>query len=311
MESHSAVLLIKLKRVARLLKFVQKKTDCSIEVEDRSCDKPATLHLQGDADAFRRLERFLKRFSHVRLALGVVAGFLLGIFFAYVLLPAGGAYLYSSSKGFLPPEYDALIKMKNINYQAIQIITHEQRPRNKRIRNISGKKHQLYEVNVDDSTTIQVVFDFSRKSLVKKIGQKKGTEILEKMVSKKMGETGIDSVTKYVAGMKGANISRNMASAVSRTTSAKIENSFRGQPVIKILATRDGTNYEFTNYIDFLDTYSREFTPEDTDDEEIKNGDYTREGRKYRTVSGEDRARYSEIVKSYVDSWFALRESHK
>lgn len=287
-------------RFLRLVDRLRKKGQCTVEIGEPS-DRP-TVQISADKKSAKMIESYLGGLGTKKLFVGFIIGLVAGIIAAYLFIPMTASYLYSSKKGLLPPQYDALIRMKSKSEQALQILEHEFKGNKKG--GVFGKKHMVFSAPINDSTTIELSYLISKKGVVKSISQKKGTQILEKTMKKKLSETGIDSAAKKYAGMESPDISDDVADAVTRTADMKIEKAFRSEPVIRIKTKFEGRDIIYANFFTFEGKHKKAFSAHDANSEEIKKYDHTKYRRKYRVPTTEDEYAYNALVGKFVEKFF-------
>lgn len=276
----SGVGWLKYKRLSRLLTALQKRCTCAIDVSPTAGRNACSL--STDEAGARVLDKLLGRMRRGAMARGVIVGLVLGVFAAYVLIPSGVTYVYSSKAGILPPEYDALMRAKNINEQAVQILEHEFKPKS---RGMFGGKKVYFETELNDSSTLMLTYDKSRKGLVASLGQRVGSGMAGDMVEKHTAGSGMDA---------------ELGDAVRRTTSMQVEKGFRSNPVLCVKTRIDGREVEFVNYCAPELGYQRDFLARDADTTDIKHRDHTHDKRDHRVPTVEEERLYRTLVHDFV-----------
>ncbi len=273
--------------LARLARRMKRHGGLSLQVSDTSVG----VRVSADEKAVRRLNRALQSFAAGRFARGVAAGVVLGILLAYFVLPSLSAYIYTSKKGYLPPEYDALLKTKNVNEQAVQILEHTFPAHEK---GVFGGKRVYFEAPVDDSSTIRLTYNTDRKGLVMSVSQNVGSRMVGGMVKKQVVKAGIDT-----------SLSEGVGDALQRTTSMSVEKGYRFEPVLTIATRVDGREAEFVNRCEDGRGHHREFSAHDADSSKVRNGDHTVARRGARIPTPEDQMRYNALVRAFVNAYHA------
>jgi hypothetical protein len=221
----------------------------------------------------------------------VLIGIAVGIASAYFILPSLSAYVYTSKKGYLPPEYDALLKTKNVNEQAVQILEHTFAPHEK---GGFGGKRVYFEAQIDDSSTIRLTYTTDRKGLVMAVSQSVGSKMVGGMVKEQVMKAGADTA-----------LSEGVGDALARTTSMSVEKGYRTLPVLTVTTLVEGREVEFVNrYADGLG-HRKEFSALDADSSEVREGDHTKARRGPRVPTPEDQQRYTELVRAFVAAYHA------
>jgi hypothetical protein len=284
----SDVSWLKYKRLARFLARLQRKTTCVFEVVPDGT-VPNTCRIAADNVSARQLNRQLGRLSFRKFRNGLLTGIVLGIVAAYVLIPTGATYWYSSRRGLLPPEYDALLRTKNINDQVMQILEHEFKARTK---GLFGGKRVLFEARIDDTTSITLACDAQRKGVVKSVGQRVGTRKVGSMVGSQVSRTGLDS-----------SVSEGLGEAVSRTVDMTVEKSFRSNPVLHVVTRVDGRETEFVNFCG--EKHRSDFTARDSDSTDTRDYDHTKVRRKHRVPTPDDERLYRALVQGFVGAYLS------
>ncbi|MBD3321775.1 MAG: hypothetical protein GF350_11825 [Chitinivibrionales bacterium] len=300
MPSEPPLSLIKYQKLLKLFMKLKKKSNFSIDIEETG-EKPA-IRISTDKKSAKLVDSYLGRLGSGKMFTGFAVGIFAGIIAAYFFIPLTASYFYSSKKGLLPPQYDALIRMKNKSEQALQILEHEFEGDKKG--GLFRKKRIVFAAPINDSTTIELTYDLLKKGVIKSVSQKKGTKILEKTMKNKIAGTGIDSAAKKYAGMESPDISDDVAEAVTRTTDMKIEKSFRANPVLRIITKHDGKDIEYANFFPFDGKHKKAFSTDDADEEDTENNDHTKYRRKYRVPTTEDQYAYTSLVTKFVEKFF-------
>lgn len=308
MKANNAVGLSKFKHLIRLLRKIQTTKRCQIEFVDDGSE--VECQFSADHESYQILNRHILLAGRVRLLIGMVCGFLLGLLSAYVIIPSGATYLYSSDQGLIPPQYDALFKTKKPHEQVIQILTHESQGEKRRRGGPFRGNQMLFATSVNDSTQIQLWYKLSKKSIIANIGQKKGEEFIKKTVQKSMDNSGIDSAAKYYAGIEGSNVADQVSDAVSRTTAMKVEQGFLSQPVIRIIVNGKRTKTVYTNFLPWEGSYNAEYSIKDSDPAHVPDRDNCVENRKERVPIPQDQLNYNAAVKEFIKNFLEQGSIH-
>ncbi len=301
MEANDAVGLSKFKYLIRLLNKLKITKRCQIEfVKD---DSEVQCQLSADYDSFQILNKHIMVAGRIRLIIGLVLGLLLGLLVAYVIIPSGATYLYSSDQGLIPPQYDLLFKTRAPHEQVSQILTHEFQGEKRRRGGPHRGTQMLFSSVVNDSTTIELWYQLSKKSMITNIGQKKGGEFIRSTVQQSMDNSGIDSAAKYYAGIEESQVANQVSDAISRTTNMKVEQGFLSKPVIRVIIEGRKQKLMFSNFLPWSGSYSAEFSIEDSDPAHVTSRDYTVGNRNIRVPIAEDKARYETAVEEFLQSF--------
>ncbi len=284
-QASTGVAWLRYKRLARFLTQLQKRCACVVEVTEKGTK--AACRIEADESGAKTLDRLLGRIRFRRFWLGMAVGTAFGLFAAYILIPSGVTYVYSSRKGLLPPEYDALMRTKNINEQAVQILEHEFEPKTKGL----FRKRTYFEVDINDTVTLVLTYDKSRKGLVMALGQRVGSRVAGDVVKGQVAGTGVDSVL---------NVSEGLGDAVERTASMKIEKDFRSNPVLKVIVDGEGDETEYVNYFAPEIGYKKDFCTADSDTANVEAFDHTEVRRDRRIPTPEDEEQYETLVREFV-----------
>jgi len=303
MDAKNAVALAKYKKFITLLKSLEKKTVCTFELLEENNDGNNSCRISGHKKALKTINGYLRWKSLSRFALGIALGLIAGIILSYILIPSGVVYLSSSQQGILPPQYDALIKMKDPHEQLIQIMSFECVP----VHTYGGPhrgKHIMYADSTDPVFTIELWFSASRKSIGAKLGQKKGSKILGNAVQRQVEKTGLDSVATLVTGNSMGPVSKRLGNAVSQSTAVKIEKAYQSQPVVKIINKTGKRTTEYINFLSWRGTHKDAFLVNDAHQARIKEYDHVKRGWKRRIPEQEDVDRYNEFLQKYLNEYF-------
>jgi hypothetical protein len=293
----SDVSWLRYRRLAAFLVRLRRKVTCTLDVRPQAQGQPS-LAIDADERSARALDRALGGLARGRFWRGLFAGTLLGLFVAYVIIPFLGTYVYSSRQGLLPPRSDALIRIKDINDQAMQILEHECEAHAK---GMFGSKRVYFEADVDDSTTIRLTYDTSRKGVAMAVGQRVGARMVGDMVAQTVEGTGVDSL---VGGDAESGVSRTVGSAVSRTASMQVEKSYRRGGVITVRTRADGQDIEMVNYLDAQAGHRRAFLAADADTADVKAFDHVCVRRDCRVPTPEDERLYAAVVGEFARAFF-------
>lgn len=307
MKADNAVKLSRFKHLIKLLNAVQKHHSSHIEFTDKNEESECTIH--GTDEVFLRIDNFIKIRNRLNLSAGIVGGFLLGLFSAYILIPSGATYFYSSEKGLIPPQYDALFKTKEPYEQIVQILTHETQGEKKRRGGPHRGNQMLFTSTINDTATIQLWYKLGKKSVITNISQKKGEQFIRTAVKDNMEKSGVDSAAKYYAGIEESNIADQVSDAVSRTSSMKIEQGFLTEPVIRIVINGKKVKQTFTNYLPWEGRFSSTFTINDSDPANIHAMDNTREDRKLRVPIPADEQLYVQLQDQFIEDYLNPEEN--
>ncbi len=295
MKAENAVILSKFKYLIRLLNRLKKSKKCHIDFYDEV--EESEVNLTATQDAFAIINSYLKYRGRLMLTAGVFAGFVLGLIAAYVIIPSGVTYLYSSDKGLIPPKYDALFKTKKTHEQVMQILTHETKGEKKRRGGPLKGNQMVFVSQINDTVSIELWYQLSKKSIIANISQKKGEQYIRSTVKKSMERSGVDSAAKYYAGVEQSNVAGDVSDAVSRTTAMKIEQGFLAKPVLRVIINGRKSKKIFTNFLPWQGENIAEFSIDDCNPADVLNGDNTKENRQIRVpVDGE-----RELFDSYIN----------
>jgi hypothetical protein len=289
----SDVSWLRYKRLAAFLVRLRRKVSCSLDVRPQ-----ARLVIDADEKSVKALDRALGGLASGAFSRGLVVGTLLGLFVAYVIVPFGGTYFYSSRNGLLPPRSDALIRTKDINDQVTQILEHEFGAHTK---GMFGNKRVYFEAVVDDSTTVRLTYDTSRKGVVMSVGQRVGARMVGDMVAQTVEGTGVDSL---VGGDEGNGVSKTVGNTVSRTASMQMEKSYRSDAVITVRTRVDGQDIEMVNYLDPQTGHRKAFSAADADTADVKASDHVCVRRDCRVPTPEDERLYAAVAGEFARAYF-------
>jgi hypothetical protein len=290
--SGSDVAWLRYKRLAAFLVRLRRKVSCSLDVRPQAQGQPS-LAIDADEKSVRALDRALGGLSFRRFWRGFVVGGIC-VLIAEGLCALLGPYVVSSKEGLLPPRSDALIRTKDINEQAMQVLEHEFKPRTK---GVFGNKRTYFEAKVDDSTTVRLTCEKSRKGLVMSVSQRVGSRMAGDMVSEAVEGTGVDSL------VGDGGVSRVVGSTVSRTAAMQVEKGYRSNPVITVRTRVDGEDVELVNYCESSELHRKAFSALDADSVEPENGDHVRTGRTSRPPEPGDEQLYRSVVTRFVDAY--------
>ncbi len=301
MKADNAVGLAKFRNFIRLLDRLKKDKKCHIEFIDDNSEVECSF--SADAGSYDIIDKHIRFQGHFRLGIGLLVGFLAGLFAAYVVFPSSATYLYSSENGLIPPQYDLLFKSRKPYEQAIQILTHETPGEKRRYGGPYRGKKMCYTAKVNDSTKIELWYQLADKSLITNISQEIGGEYIRNAVQEGMDNSGIDSAAKYYAGNEESNVANQVSDAISRSTIMKVEQGFLSQPVIRIIIDGDDAEVYYTNFLPWSGSFDEDFSIEDSDPANVKSKDNTKDGRNLRVPIPRDSDAFQFALNQFVDDF--------
>ena len=300
--------LVKKKHLLKLLTKLKKRNSWHINSLDS--DSEEGCHITADNKSYATINRFISWRGKTRFVMGIFTGIITGMLLSYFIIPSGITYLYSSDKGLLPPQYDALFKGKPDHEKVMQILTHESQGNREKRGGPHGGKQMLFKAQVNDSAHIELWYLLAKKSIVVNIGQRKGEKIIKSQVEKAMATTGVDSAAKYYAGVEDANVGKAVGDAVSRTTAMQVEQGYLTQPVIRVVIGRGRKATTYTNFLPFEGNNDALFVTSDSDSTAIATHDHVQLRRSKRVITTEDEAIYQAVVQEFLTQFEDNKSIH-